>query len=124
MRLIKLSLIAAVLTLAACENGAEKTYLGAQRTFNTATHDFNQYAAQPFCGADGAPPPPACADAAVVDKAATAATAAQEGLDEAKDAITNPNLDRDSVASIVASAVGAVGKFAGIIAKHWKGVMP
>jgi hypothetical protein len=114
----KLSIVLYPLLLAACADDPQKIVLGAQHTFNAAAKAENAYAAQPFCGSPNAPKPPACADAKLVTQLSESSSEAQDLLDGAKEAVTDPNLDKDSVSAIVTAALTAVGKFGGILAKY------
>ncbi len=113
---MRLVLIAACLALAACGTTPEKVYLGAQHSFNAIAHAENAYAMQPFCGAEGAPAPPACADGNVVVEMAAKSATAQSALDVANKAIQDPAMEEGTVSAIVSAALHAVGDFGGVLA--------
>lgn len=89
----------AVLLLAGCQNPEtpRQALVTAYAAFGSAVASFNVYAAQrPFCGDEGARPPPLCADRTVViqgDRAARVTATSLEAASAAIRAIGDENKD-------------------------------
>jgi hypothetical protein len=98
--------------------------LGAQGVFNASVTGENLYAHQPFCGDVDAPQPPFCAKAETVVEMAEHSTNAKEALDIGWAAVLDPNLDPNSVMSIVSVAIQRVGDFRGLLLKYGISVAP
>lgn len=119
MRILKNALAGiALLAVAACGATPREIMMGHQGVFNAGVAAENIYAAQPFCGAEGALPPPGCANAEAVVKMADGSNDAKVVLDSGWAAVNDPAFDPKSLPSILNAVATAVGRFRGILVNH------